>query len=225
MLQAYQALEQIFTKLAHLNHIDLMMSWDEATMMPTGGGTVRAQAMATLKGIQHDLLTNPKNLELVEQAKNEHLTAWQQANLIWIEKKIRSNTCLPVGLVKALTASAIESEQAWRHYRAENNWLAFIPYLKKTFTLVKESAQIQGEAAQLSPYDALIDKYCPGMMQNTIDPIFEQLKIKLPPLIETIINQQQHLSLIFPKGAFDITKQQLLGKELIKFIKMRIKER
>ena len=41
---AYAALEFHHKKIAHLAHAEAMLSWDEATMMPSGGGDARAAA-------------------------------------------------------------------------------------------------------------------------------------------------------------------------------------
>jgi len=219
MVDAYQELETIFTKLAHLQHINAFMIWDEAVMMPPGGGAARAEAMATLKGLQHETLTDPHNAELIEKAKSiANLDAWQQANLRWIEKKYKENICLPTELVKKITASSIESEQGWRQLRRDNNWIAFAPYLEKTFNLIKESADICAETFHLSPYDVLIDSYSPDLTQKIIDPIFELLKTKLPTLIESIIEGQKSQATLIPQGPFDIEKQKSLGIELMKAI-------
>jgi len=218
-MNAYQELETVFTKLAHLNHINAFMTWDEAVMMPPGGGASRAEALSTLRGIQHETITDPKNADLIEQAKNDTaLTAWQQANLRWIEKQYQNNTCLPVELVKQIAASSVESEQAWRQLRADNNWKSFIPYLEKTFRLVKQSAEIRAETFHLSPYDVLIDEYSPDMNQAFIDPILDALKTALPPLIQSILDAQKSNDVVIPQGPFDIAKQKLLGLELAKAI-------
>ena len=202
-MNAYKKLEQCFIKL-------------EATMMISGGGSAGAQALATLKGVQHDTLSDPANMDLIDRAKNErNKDPWQKANLYWMEKRIKENNCLPKQLVQALKSSAIESEQAWRRYRAENNWQDFIPHLEKTFQLAKESAGIRADLNKLSIYDALIDEHCPGMTQTTIDPIFNRLKTELPPRIENIIEVQRSQSIIEPKGPFDIKKQQAVGKNLM----------
>ncbi len=85
-MNAYKKLEQCFIKL-------------EATMMISGGGSAGAQALATLKGVQHDTLSDPANMDLIDRAKNErNKDPWQKANLYWMEKRIKENNCLPCSL-------------------------------------------------------------------------------------------------------------------------------
>ena len=98
-MKAYQELEQCFEQLSHLSHLAAMANWDEAVMMPSGGGQIRSQAMATLSGLMHQQLIDPKIGELLETAKGEALdSAWQQANLKWMDKRYIKATCLPAAL-------------------------------------------------------------------------------------------------------------------------------
>lgn len=217
-MKAYQQLENLFKELAHLNHIEQIMTWDEATMMPIGGGNARAAAMATFKGIQHQKLTQEQYLDLINEAQqSDSLSHWQSANLFWMEKQIRKALALPTELIQEQTASAIQTEQAWRQYRAENNWHDFLPYLQKTFSLVKEAAQIRAEQFGLSAYDICIDDYCPGMTQATIDPLFDILKNELPTLMQKIITKQKDKTLT-PQGPFPIEKQKALAEKFMKAI-------
>lgn len=218
-MTAYQQLELTFKRLSHIDHINAIMNWDEATMMPLGGGDARSEAMATLREIEHNLLTAPENLELIEKAKADTtLNSWQRANLYWMEKHIVQNTELPVVLVKAIAEASVKSEQAWRQYRSENNWEDFLPHLEKVFNLIKEATIIRAEKSGLSPYDTLIDDYSPGISQQLIDPIFSRLKTELPPLIDQAIEHQKSKSIKIPEGPFDVSKQKILGMELMRAI-------
>ncbi len=218
-MSAYQQLEQTFNRISNLNHLQAMTGWDEAVMMPLGGGPARASALATLQGMLHELLIDPKNADLIDQAKQEDLhDSWKHANLNWMEKKYRDATCLPTELVEALTESAMQSEQAWRTLRAENNWKDFAPLFEKTLNLVKESAQIRAEASKLSPYDVLIDEFSPGINQKMIDPIFEQLKKELPALADKVIEKQRHDTVLPAQGPFAIEKQREVGLDLMRAI-------
>lgn len=215
-MNSYTQLEKIFEKLAHLNHLHAITSWDEAVMMPMGGGNARAKALATLDTISHETLTKPMVDELIQKAKNETLDPWQKANLEWMEMKYLRANCIPSDLVKKLTESSITCEQAWRGLRSENNWSDFAPLLANTLSLVKEKAQIQADVFKKSTYDVLLDEYSPDVNQNLIDPIFQQLKTLLPDLIQQIMHKQQNEEIVVPQGNFQLEKQRQLGLELMK---------
>ena len=80
---AYASLELHHRRLAHLSHAEAMLSWDEATMMPPGGGDARAEALASLRGAIHERSTDPRLGELFATAENEAggLDEWQGKNL------------------------------------------------------------------------------------------------------------------------------------------------
>ncbi len=215
---AYKKLETIFAKINDLSHLQSIAGWDEAVMMPAGGGKARAKALATLKTISHQTLTNPEVGELIKQAHDENLDAWQQANLKLIEKKYINATCLPEKLVRETTEANLHAEQAWRELRAENNWQDFLPLLEKNVSLAKESATIRSERLQLSPYDILLDDFSPGILQEHIDPVFTSLRETLPPLIDKIIAKQQSETIIPIQGPFPTDKQKQLGLDLMQAI-------
>ncbi len=53
-MSAYQELQDHFRRINHLNHIQQIVVWDEAAMMPVGGGQVRGEAMAALNVVAGD---------------------------------------------------------------------------------------------------------------------------------------------------------------------------
>ncbi len=216
MSNAYQQLSEHMTKIAHLNHLEAMAHWDEAVMMPEGGGDARAKALGTLASITHELESSAELAELIELTKASPLSnQWQRTNLALIEKNYRRATCVPSTLIAECTRAKMASEQAWRKMRPLNNWQDFKPLFTKTFSLVKEIAQLKAEALQCNPYDALIDEHSPGFNQTIINPIFTELKNTLPSQIKRIIADQQHDTVLTPKGPFDINNQRQLGLELM----------
>ena len=58
-MSAYQQLHDHFLKINDLQHVEGITNWDEAAMMPSGGGEARGQALATLQVIIHEMVTDP----------------------------------------------------------------------------------------------------------------------------------------------------------------------
>ncbi len=219
LMNAYQKLEELFNELTHLEQLQALASWDEATMMPTGGGAARAAALSTLCTIHHQKLVHEKVGELIEQAQLEQkLDAWQQRNLQLMQRQYQHATCLPEKLVTALAEKRTLCEQAWRVARHENNWNAFAPKLTELFNLVKESALIRSDVFGKEPYDVLLDDFSPDVTQAMINPIFDRLKSELPTLINSIMQQQQHHPITPLAGVFPIDKQRELGLMVMQHI-------
>ncbi|MCH9769260.1 MAG: carboxypeptidase M32 [Gammaproteobacteria bacterium] len=218
-MNAYQQLEALFTKLDHLEHLSALANWDEAVMMPSGGGPARAEAMATLQTVQHELLTDPKVSELLAKANNNPPgEAWANANLKRIQKLYTQATCLPSKLVGEIAEKSTRCEQAWRKLRGKNNWHEFEPKLTELFQLIYESANIRAEYFNQSPYDVLLDEYSPSLSQSFIEPIFENLKTQLPQLIKTIVEKQKTIKPLPLTGPFAIDKQRKIGLQLMQAI-------
>lgn len=213
----YQKLKTKFKRISHLHYIQRIMMWDESVMMPEGAGASRAAALATLNVIAHKKLVSKKIMPLIRAAQQEkNLSAWDIANLNWMEKKYLSAACISSKLTEQVTKATMASEQEWRKLREKNHWQAFMPYLEKTFSLVKEIAERKSQALGMSPYDALLDEYAPGFNQKNVDEIFSGLKNTIPDLIQKIVEKQKSFNTKKPVGSFAIEKQKQLGLTLMK---------
>lgn len=213
-MKAYQHLEKIFCELSHIEHISAICHWDEAVMMPSGGGSARAEALATLHTLHHEMLVKPHVGEWIIQAKAETaLSPWQKANVYWMEKTYLKAVCIPVELVTASKLAFIRCEQAWRSMRKDNNWQDFAPLLQENVRLIKDIAQIKASTFNLDVYDCLIDDFSPGISQSVIDPIFDELKAFLPDFIQNISAAQKAPPSL--SGEFPIETQRNLGLALM----------
>jgi carboxypeptidase Taq len=212
----YALLKKHFEKLSHLKYIQRMLMWDEAVMMPEGAGSYRAQALATYDQILQKNLNSKKMLALINKAKLEELSAWDAANLALIEKEYKLSACIPAKLVAQSSEAILLSFQAWRKCRVQNDWHQFQPYLQKTFKFIQEIANRKAQVLQVSPYEALMDKFSPGLTIKKVDDVFSNLKTKIPALRNQIIEKQKSESVVDLSGEFDIKKQSELGLLLMK---------
>ena len=210
---SYQALHQRFKRIADLNHALSMLSWDEAVMMPTGSGDERAEALATLTGMVHELTSAPQTGELANAADTGELDAWEAANVARIRHDWRTAQAVPGDLVIALSRAVSACEQAWRPARGQNDWAAVAPKLGTVVDLTRQRAQALAEALDCQPYDALLDDYEPGLTRADIDPVFEQLGAVLPGMVDDAMARQARG--IVPEGPFTIDRQKALAQELM----------
>ena len=78
-MSAYRDLERHFERIGHLEHVAAITGWDEAAMMPAGGGAARGAALATLQVVMHDLLVDDA-LEAIYRAVLEASREIQQSS-------------------------------------------------------------------------------------------------------------------------------------------------
>ena len=111
----YQGLEERFRTIGDLRHAEAMLSWDEAVMMPSGGGKVRADALAALAGTVHSLEAGAGHRGTGQTPRWRRKTTLGGAPTCgrWRGCPRRARA-LPEDLVTALTRASAASEQAWR---------------------------------------------------------------------------------------------------------------
>lgn len=214
---AYTELCAHFRILSHLEEIGAIVEWDQAVNMPDAAGQNRAEAIATLSAECHRRMIDPQVREWLEQAKHEgDLGEWEVANLREMRHMVERATALPTELVEASTLAEKRSEQAWRRYRAENDFQAFAPYLQEVLTLKRESALALGEKLGCSPYDALLDGYEPGFRATDIDAAFGELRDFLPGFVQLALDNQRDKTPIALQGPFSKHAQRELGIAMMK---------
>ena len=189
----YEELEAWFRELSHLGHARSILNWDEACMMPPGGGEVRGESMALLAAIAHQRITDPEMGALLDQAEDcdEQLGPWQRANLRVMRRSQRRASAVPESLVRATQIAATRCEQAWRLARGNNDWSTVRPLLEEVALLTIEAATALGESLSLAPYDALLDGYEHDTRSARVAEVFDDLKNFLPGFVDRVLERQK----------------------------------
>jgi len=198
---ATDALEQRFRQMAHLNGASAILGWDAATMLPAGSGDVRGEQLAALAEIVHEKLTDPAMEDLFAAAAAEKLEGWRAANLREMRHRHQHATAVPAALVTEETKTRIASELQWREAKKTSDFAGYAPMYDRMLQVSRRVAEAKAEALKLSPYDALLDSYDPGMRASTIDPIFADLKTWLPDMVGSVIEAQKRQPVLPLAGA------------------------
>ena len=170
-MENYNRLKEEFGTISHLHYLCRILAWEEAVSMPSGADQTRAQAVSTLKKLIHKMTVSKKMEALISKAKNEKLPSMlDSANLNLTEKHYNHLSCISSKLLDKSTKATLTALQAWRKYKAENNWKDFHPILEKSFSLQKTIAEIKSQKFGLSPYNVLIDSFAPGLTRENIYP-------------------------------------------------------
>lgn len=187
----YVQLEAIFKRYSIAQSVINILHWDAAVVMPKGGGSLRGEQLSLLESLCHQLLTNPQLSDYFENVNVNELDAWQQANVKEMQRHWQRAKAIPALLVEKLTLATTEAELAWRQARQENNFKIFAPHLQEVVSLTQEKAEYLAQALNKSPYDALLAEYDPDRTSAEIDSLFSDLRLRLPTLIDKIIESQQ----------------------------------
>src|SRR3954463_10793166 len=216
----YKQLEQEWKRLHAFRGAMAVLRWDAAVMMPRGSADVRGEQLAALETEYHSLVTSPKITRLLDraQASTAGLEDWHIANLREMRRQRDFAIATPVALVSRLAKAASKAEMKWMQARETGKFEDFAPYLEEVVHLVRDKAQLLGQSRTLSPYDALVDEFSPGLSSAEIDVIFKSLGRRLPGLIREVLARQEQRPLLPIVGKFSASKQRALAVEIMKAI-------
>src|SRR5687767_3532849 len=216
----YKQLEQEFRRLHALRGSLSLLRWDTAVMMPRGSADVRGEQLAALETEYHALVTAPKITRLLDraQANTGGLADWQISNLRVMRRQRDFAIATPVALVSRLAKAASKAEAKWLHARETGKFEDFAPHLEEVVNLVRDKAQLLGQSRNLSPYDALVDEFSPGLTSAEIDAMFKALGRRLPGLIREVLARQEQRPLLPFTGKFTANKQRGLAVEIMKAV-------
>ena len=215
----YTELTRVWSRLYRYNHLSAIVGWDRNAMMPAGGNEARAAAEAELSALIHRTRTDPRLVTWLKAAEGESLDDTARANLREIRRDWRDANALPEALVEAKSLAGARCEHAWRSQRPANDWKGFLENFREVVELAREEAQLLADDTGLSRYDALMDRFEPGVRAADIDRIFGDVKTWLPDLIKNAQvrqeNEQASEPIIVPQGPFPVAAQRALNAEVM----------
>ncbi|MFS3135253.1 carboxypeptidase M32 [Gluconacetobacter sacchari] len=212
---AYQDLTSHFARIGRIRNALGILGWDKDVMMPSGAADSRADSIATLSVLCHDMLTDPRVGDLLDRAQAPAGT-WEAANLHEMRRAWLHAASVPAELVEASSRAASRCEVAWRTARRDGDFAALLPLLSDVLERTRELAIVKGAALGLAPYDALLDQYDPGTRRADIDPVFAELRRDLPGLIAEAQAHQATLPPVeMPAGPFPVAGQEALGRRIM----------
>jgi carboxypeptidase Taq len=71
-------------------------------------------------------------------------------------------------------------EHAWRTQRPANDWAGFLGNFREVLAIAREEAALLSAQTGLRKYDALMDRFEPGMTCAQVDRIFGDVRQWLP---------------------------------------------
>jgi carboxypeptidase Taq len=214
-VKAYPQLEARFKRLTVLGDVDSMLHWDMSAMMPLGAAAGRAEQMAAVKVLCHQLLTAPEIPDLIAAAEAEQgLGSWQSANLAEMRRQSARARAVDEELTEALARAVSNCEMRWRQAKRDADFEFVRPGLQTVLDLTRQEAQAIAEALDTSPYDALIDGFDAGLRESEIDRLFAPLVENLPELLGRILERQKSAPLPLD-GPFPVAAQREIGLKLM----------
>ena len=157
-MKTLKTLEPLTTRLLEIQRINSassVLSWDQETYMPAGGGAARAEQISTLQGIAHDKLVSPKiehllgnwidldTGDVVEQSGD----TWDEPSRSLLREFWRDYSRakkLPSDFVVTVSRECSLAQQVWAEAKEESRFSLFLPNLKTVLALKRQEAEYFG---------------------------------------------------------------------------------
>jgi carboxypeptidase Taq len=167
-----------------------LLAWDERTMMPPAGAGARAETLATLARVRHEMFIDDEIGRLLDEARSgvdgearpgESIDAdlvrvvardWEKARRV------------PSELTAELARASSIAENAWVEAKAESDYEMLLPHLRRIVELTRRYADcFDGFPGFAHPYDPLLDEYEPEMTTERMRGVLAELREGLVPLV------------------------------------------
>jgi carboxypeptidase Taq len=221
MSHALAQLKERLTKITDLERISRLLSWDHQTMMPSAGSEHRAEHMATLRRISHELLVDNEMGRLLDELgpleESLEPDSDDGALLRLVRRDYEKAARVPTELRAEMTRAAARARPIWVKARAESDFQQFLPALERNVELRREYVACFENVAE--PYDILLDDFEPQTTTAEVRETFDELKPELVSLITELSSEDVDDS--FLQGSFAIDRQEALAKEVVSLFGFR----
>jgi carboxypeptidase Taq len=211
---AYDELIRRVKEARLLESCSAVLGWDERTYMPREGSAHRAEQIALLATMTHQMLTAPAIGRLLGEVEGSALTRGadgdEAANVREIRRTYDRAVKLPKELVEELARTTTRAQQVWQEARQANDFPTFRPWLEKIVKLKRAEAQAVGYRE--APYDALLDEYEPGATTAEVTRTFAQLRAELVPLVGAILASGRRAPTEVLEREYPAARQEIFGQ-------------
>jgi carboxypeptidase Taq len=211
-------------EIQRINSAAALLSWDQETYMPAGGGEARAEQISTLQGIAHQKLVSPEIEGLLAawidpesgETRDSPGEAWDEPSRSLLREVWRDYSRakkLPSDFVVKLSRECSLAQQVWAEAKENHSFSQFLPNLRTVLSLKREEAEYLGYRD--SPYNALLDVYEPGATIAALRPLFAQIKERLVPLLKKIQQSPVQIDDTMLFHTFDQARQLEFGRMVL----------
>jgi carboxypeptidase Taq len=205
-------------EIADLGALSALSTWDQNTALPDGAGEVRGQQAATLQGVMHERLTNPRLghllAELAEPVQQAPFTDADRGLVREATRAYDHATKLPRGLVEEMARVEAASFESWRRAREHSDFASFAPWLSRTISLQREVADRFGYKE--TRYDALLDQYEPELTAAQVDQLFGPVRENSLGLLKRIQASGTTVDASVLEGDFPSAAQLALADKILR---------
>lgn len=215
-MSAYQKLLQKVHEIYDLEKATRVLIWDRDVVMPKAGDTARIQQITTMQRMTHQIYTAAEMGDLLDAAvielKGMDPESTQARLIRFIRRDYDNARSQSPDLVTRTAAVSAQARSVWQEAREKDDFALFQPWLEQVVALEQERAELFGY--QDEKYDALLDKYEPGMKTADVRALFQATKEAIVPLHEAIRSRGTAVDDSFLRQPYDLAQQNQFARYL-----------
>jgi len=198
-----------------------IVQWDMRTMIPPRALQQRADQLAVMSRIAHQLNTDPEIEVLLREIEpNIHtMDEYQQREIELVRKNWNIQSAIPEKLVHDLVKQRAIATTTWQKAKTTSDWKMFQPELDKLLALSIDRAELLMDPTSTStPYDALLDINSPSMTSEIVTRVFKDLRSKLVPLAKKYSEESEAIRSDFTSFRVPLEDQRNLVTDLVNYV-------
>jgi carboxypeptidase Taq len=208
--------ERLRTRLAEIHDLrsaTALLYWDQQTIMPPAGAAGRAEQIATLSRMTHELFVADETGALLEELRGYEDSLDPdsfEASLVRVTRRdYEKSVRVPAELRAEMSRAGSHGMQVWLKAKAASDFASFLPALERNLELRFQYVDCFEPSEE--PYDVLLDDYEEGMKTDEVRRIFDELKEELVPLIAASRGRE-----VEPlPGEFDVDAQREISLDVL----------
>lgn len=211
--------KQHLNEMQQLNHVITLLHWDMRTTAPVNGSDGISDALAYFSTKYFELATCDELGVMLNELSTSDSYSTLDDTFKFIVTKMKKDyekeKRIPKDFYEEYVRAQTASEIAWEKAKNASDYSIFAPHLAKIIDMTKIKTAYTNPGEDV--YDALLDTYEEGMLSDSIDKLFEDLKTELIPLVKSIINAPAPDDSIFVAD-YDINSQKKVQDLLLEYI-------
>jgi len=210
--ETYEQFIEHVRQLHYVGDAGSVLQWDQQVMMPEGGTPARAKQSSALSTLHHDLLTDDRLGEWLDELDGADLDEEQRAVVREVRRDHERAVRVPSDLVERISEASSNALPVWEEAKAEDDFEMYADTLEEMVQLRREyAAAIDPDR---DPYEVLFEEYEPYLGIDTAEDVLTTLRDELVPLIDDIADSDVTLADPF-SGTYDDDTQHDLVEDAL----------
>jgi carboxypeptidase Taq len=199
-VHALEKLRGRMAELADLAAIAMLLGWDQLVMMPSEGAAARGEQLGMVARLTHERATATDIGDWLGELEEAQLDELDRDIVRIARRDWQRARRVPEELAVEIARASTDGQESWQSARANDDFAAFEPALKRNVELARAYGECVAEEGQ-SAYDALLGDYDFGLSTHELRRVFGALAEALPPLVAQARVRTPRRTLEVPVGA------------------------